>query len=135
MRKAKWTATIGLSMSLASFSSVGLAKTERHGLFSIEQSGVASYYSDKLHGQRTANGEVYDKNALTAAHKSLPFGTVLKVVNLSNNRSVEVRVNCRAPQSNKRLLDLSKRAAKELGFVQAGLTRVKIEVLRLGEAA
>lgn len=134
MRKTKSAALFMLSISLASFSSVGLAKTERHGFLSLEQSGVASYYSDKLHGQRTANGEVYDKNALTAAHANLPFGTVLKVVNLSNNRSVEVRVNCRGPHVNRRLLDLSKRAAKELGFVQAGVTKVKIEILRLGEA-
>jgi rare lipoprotein A len=134
MRKTKLTAILLLSASLASFSSVGLAKTERHGFLSLEQSGVASYYSDKLHGQRTANGEFYDKNALTAAHASLPFGSLVRVVNLSNNRSVELRINSRAHKANRRLLDVSKRAASELGFIQAGLAKVKLEVLRVGDA-
>lgn len=134
MRKTKWTAAMLVSLSLASFSSVSLAKTERHGLLSIAHSGVASYYSDKLHGQRTASGEIYDKNSLTAAHANLPFGTLLRVVNLNNNRSVDLRVNGRPGRHNKRLLDVSKRAAKELGFVQAGLAQVKIEILRWGEA-
>lgn len=133
MRKTKLTAILLLSLSLASVSSVSLAKTERNGFLSLEQSGVASYYSDKLHGQRTANGEFYDKNALTAAHASLPFGSLVRVVNLSNNRSVELRINSRAHKGNKRLLDVSKRAASELGFIQAGLAKVKIEVLRMGE--
>ncbi|WP_446810214.1 septal ring lytic transglycosylase RlpA family protein [Methylomonas sp. 2BW1-5-20] len=134
MRKTKLTAIILLSASLASFSSVSLAKTERNGFLSLEQSGVASYYSDKMHGQRTANGEFYDKNALTAAHASLPFGSLVRVVNLNNNRSVELRINSRAHKANKRLLDVSKRAASELGFIQAGLAKVKIEVLRVGDA-
>ncbi|OQW79227.1 MAG: hypothetical protein BVN35_02500 [Proteobacteria bacterium ST_bin11] len=134
MRKTKLTAILLLSAGLASFSSVGLAKTERNGFLSLEQSGVASYYSDKMHGQRTANGEFYDKNALTAAHASLPFGSLVRVVNLSNNRSVELRINSRAHKANKRLLDVSKRAASELGFIQAGLAKVKLEVLRVGDA-
>jgi len=134
MRKTKLTAIILLSASLASFSSVSLAKTERNGFLSLEQSGVASYYSDKMHGQRTANVEFYDKNALTAAHASLPFGSLVRVVNLNNNRSVELRINSRAHKANKRLLDVSKRAASELGFIQAGLAKVKIEVLRVGDA-
>jgi rare lipoprotein A len=134
MRKTKLTAILLLSASLASFSSVSLAKTERNGFLSLEQSGVASYYSDKMHGQRTANGEFYDKNALTAAHASLPFGSLVRVVNLNNNRSVELRINSRAHKANKRLLDVSKRAASELGFLQAGLAKVKIEVLRVGDA-
>lgn len=134
MRKAKGIAFLTLSASLASVSSVSYAKTEKHGLLSIEQSGIASYYSDKMHGQRTANGEVYDKNALTAAHPSLPFGSLVRVVNLSNNRSVDLRINSRASHSNRRLLDVSKQAAKQLGFVQAGLAKVKLEVLRFGDA-
>ncbi|TPQ29608.1 septal ring lytic transglycosylase RlpA family protein [Methylomonas sp. EFPC3] len=134
MRKARWIAFLTLSTGLASVSSVSYAKTEKHGLLSIEQSGIASYYSDKLHGQRTANGEVYDKNAMTAAHASLPFGSVVRVVNLSNNRSVQLRINSRASRSNKRLLDVSKQAARELGFVEAGLAKVKLEVVRFGDA-
>ncbi len=134
MRNAKRIAFLTLSASLASVCSVSYAKTEKHGLLSIEQSGIASYYSDKMHGQRTANGEVYDKNALTAAHPSLPFGSLVRVVNLSNNRSVDLRINSRAGHRNRRLLDVSKQAAKELGFVQAGLAKVKLEVLRFGDA-
>ena len=133
MRINRWLAKTMLSISLASFCSVGLAKTEKHRILD-NQTGVASYFNDKYHGQRTASGERYDKNDLTAAHASLPFGTVIHVVNLKNNQSVDVRVNSRAHRANRRLLDLSKRAARELGFLQAGLANVKITVLRLGEA-
>lgn len=97
-------------------------------------SGIASYFSDKLHGQRTANGERYDKTDLTAAHANLPFGTVLKVVNLDNNHSVYLRINSRTHQKNKRVLDVSKQAAKELGFLRAGLARVEVTILQLGDA-
>lgn len=135
MRKTNLKAVFLLSTTaLASLGSESLAKTERNGFLSLEQSGVASYYSDKLHGQRTANGEFYDKNALTAAHATLPFGSLVRVVNLSNNRSVELRINSRAHKANKRLLDVSKRAASELGFIRAGLAKVKLEVLRFGDA-
>ncbi len=132
MRKNRWMVKAILSFSLASFCSVSLAKVDKRNYLSSEQTGVASYYSDKLHGQPTASGEPYDKNDLTAAHASLPFGTLLRVVNLKNHRSVHVRINGRAHPSNKRLLDLSKRAAKELGFIQSGIAKVKIEVLAMG---
>jgi len=132
MRKNRWMVKAMLSFSLASFCSVSLAKVDKRNYLSSEQTGVASYYSDKFHGRPTASGEAYDKNALTAAHASLPFGTLLRVVNLKNNRSVDVRVNSRAHPKNKRILDLSRRAAKELGFVQAGITKVKVQVLSFG---
>ena len=133
MRKNRWLAKTMLAISLALFCSIGLAKTAKHDV-SDGQTGVASYFNDRYHGQRTASGERYDKNALTAAHASLPFGSIVRVVNLQNHHSVEVRINSRAHRSNKRLLDLSKRAAKELGFLRAGIAKVKITVLRLGEA-
>lgn len=129
----RWLAKTMLSISLASFCSIGLAKTAKHE-FSASQTGVASYFNDKYHGQRTASGERYDKNALTAAHASLPFGTVIRVVNLLNHRVVDVRINSRAHRSNKRLLDLSKHAAAKLGFLNAGLAKVKITVVHLGVA-
>lgn len=132
MRKNRWMVKAMLSVSLASFCSLCLAKVEKRDDVLTQQTGVASYYSDKLHGQRTASGEPYDKDSLTAAHASLPFGTKIRVVNLKNNRSVDVRINSRAHRSNKRLLDLSKRAAKELGFLQAGIAKVKIEVISFG---
>jgi rare lipoprotein A len=133
MKKNRWLAKTMLSLSLASFCSIGVAKTAKQD-FLDEQSGIASYYSDKFHGRRTANGEIYDKSALTAAHATLPFGSLVHVVNLKNNRTVDVRITGRPHKSNTRILDLSKRAAKELGFLQAGITKVKISVLRIGEA-
>jgi len=133
MRKNRWLAKTMLAASLASFCSAGLAKSKNYEFFE-GQTGIASYFHDKFHGKRTASGELYDKFALTAAHASLPFGTLIHVVNLQNNQSVDVKINSRSHRANRRLLDLSKQAAKELGFLSAGVTKVKITVLRLGEA-
>jgi len=91
--------------------------------------GVASYYGREHHGKKTANGEDFDMNKLTAAHRSLPFGTQVKVTNLSNQRSVIVRVNDRGPYYQGRIIDLSQAAADRLEMVQAGITKVKLEVL------
>ncbi|WP_246534993.1 septal ring lytic transglycosylase RlpA family protein [Methylomonas paludis] len=122
-----------LSVTLALFCTTGLTKAAEFNAFD-DQIGIASYFNDKFHGHRTASGERYDKHDLTAAHATLPFGTVIHVVNLKNNQSVDVRINSRAHRSNRRLLDLSKQAAKELGFLQAGIAKVKITVVSLGEA-
>ena len=93
----------------------------------------ASWYGPKFHGKLTANGEIYDQMALTAAHKSLSFGTLLKVTNPRNGRSVIVRINDRGPYVEGRDLDLSKAAAIELGMLKKGVGRVKIEELALNE--
>ena len=93
------------------------------------QTGLAAYYSDRLHGRRTASGERYNREALTTAHQTLPFGTRIKVTNTTNNRSVVLRVNDRGPTQQGRIIDVSKRAARNLGFVRAGLVEVKIEVV------
>lgn len=94
------------------------------------QVGTAAYYHDKFHGRPTASGEPYDKRALTAAHRRYPLGTRLEVTNLKNHRSVVLRVNDRGPWgNNRRILDVSRRAAEELGFVRDGLTKVEIRVL------
>lgn len=93
----------------------------------------ASWYGPKFHGRMTANGEIYDQMALTAAHKSLKFGTLLKVTNTKNGRSVIVRINDRGPYIEGRDLDLSKGAAIELGLLKKGVARVKIEEVSLGE--
>jgi len=116
-----------LAFYLASFS----ISSHAHSAAEVgdRQVGVASYYSDKFHGRRTANGERYDRNGLTAMHSRLPFGTVIKVTNLRNHRSVHLRVNDRNGSRRGRLLDVSRRAAQELGFVGAGLARVEIEVV------
>lgn len=87
----------------------------------------ASWYGDKYHGRRTANGEVYDMNGLSAAHRELPFGTRLRVTHLRSRRSVEVVVNDRGPFIRGRDLDLSLGAARALGMVDEGVAKVKIE--------
>ena len=97
--------------------------------------GDASYYAGKFEGRRTASGERYHGRALTAAHRTLPFGTRLRVTNLDNGRSVEVVVNDRGPHRRGRILDLSRRAASELGMLRAGVARVRVEVVDRGDAA
>ena len=91
----------------------------------------ASWYGPKFHGKLTANGEIYNQMALTAAHKSLKFGTLLKVTNPKNGRSVIVRINDRGPYIEGRDLDLSKGAAIELGMLKKGVVRVKIQEITL----
>lgn len=97
------------------------------------QVGLASFYAHRFHGRATAYGETYDERALTAAHRTLPPGTRVRVTNLKNGRDVVVRINDRGPQSPNRLIDLSFAAAEELQFVRQGLARVRIEVLTQGE--
>lgn len=93
------------------------------------QEGIASFYgnNDGFHGGKTANGERYDKNSMTAAHKTAKFGTKMKVTNLSNGKSVVVRINNRGPYIRGRIIDVSVAAARQLGFFSRGITKVKIE--------
>lgn len=91
----------------------------------------ASWYGPGFHGRKTANGEVYDQNSFTAAHKSLKFGTLLKITNLKNNKSVVIRINDRGPYIHGRDLDLSKAAAIELGMVKKGVAKIKVEEIRI----
>ena len=91
--------------------------------------GVASYYAHEFHGRTTASGESYDENALTAAHRELPFGTRVRVTNLSNDRNVVVRINDRGPFVAGRVIDLSYSAARRLDFIEEGITTVRLEVL------
>ncbi|MFY0672353.1 MAG: septal ring lytic transglycosylase RlpA family protein [Bacteroidia bacterium] len=97
--------------------------------------GQASFYNDKLHGNETASGDRYDKFAFTAAHRTLPFGTWVKVTNLWNGKSVEVRINDRGPfGKDQRIIDLSKQAAIDLQMVTAGVVDVKVEIIEKKEA-
>ena len=89
--------------------------------------GKASWYGGQHHGKRTASGERFDQHALTAAHRSLPFGTRVKVTNLNNQRSVTVRINDRGPFSRHRIIDVSRRAANELDMLGSGVAPVRIE--------
>jgi len=91
--------------------------------------GLASWYGQRHQGHATASGEIYDVNKLTAAHRTFPFGTRLRVTNVENGRSVVVRVNDRGPWVNDRILDVSQAAAKALGMIGEGVTRVEIVVL------
>ena len=91
--------------------------------------GIASFYHSSLVGNLTANGERYDEGALTAAHRTLGLGTRVRVTNLENRRSVVVTVNDRGPYAKGRIIDLSRRAARVLGFVHDGVTKVKVEPL------
>ena len=93
------------------------------------QYGMASFYSNKFNGRKTANGEIFSNQKLTAAHNTLPLGTYVRVTNLRNGRTVTVKINDRLHHRNKRIIDLSRSAATKLGFIKSGLTRVKIEVL------
>ena len=97
------------------------------------QKGTASFYADKFEGKQTASGEKYKHKKLTAAHKSLPFGTIVKVTNLDNGLSVEVRINDRGPFVENRIIDLSRSAAEKLKFINQGLEEVQIEVIDAGD--
>lgn len=97
--------------------------------------GTASFYANKFQGRKTSSGEPFDQKKFTAAHKHLPFGTWLKVTNLSNDSVVWVKVNDRLPKSSRRSIDLSLAAAQQLNFVKKGLTKVRMEVAEPPKAA
>ena len=92
--------------------------------------GSASFYGPGFHGRKTASGEVFNQNALTAAHRTLPFGTKLRVTCTATGRSVVVRVNDRGPFHSNRVIDLSLGSAKAIGMVDRGVTKVKYEILK-----
>ena len=93
------------------------------------QRGIASYYADSLHGNPTASGEPYDKNAMTAAHKTYPFGSEVTVTYLRTGKSVQVRINDRGPHVKDRIIDLSAAAAEKIGLKQAGVGEVTVELV------
>lgn len=96
------------------------------------ETGIASWYGGDYHGTQTANGEIYDMNTLTAAHRTLPFHSVVRVVNVENGRSVTVRINNRGPFVRGRVIDLSRLAAKEIGILEKGLAEVELYLIREG---
>ncbi len=93
----------------------------------ITEQGKASYYADKFVGRKTANGETFSQRKMTAAHKYLPFGTKVKITNISNGKTIRVRINDRGPFVAGRVIDLSKKAAKKLGMIQAGVSEVRLK--------
>ena len=94
-----------------------------------DETGVASYYGARHHGKHTANGEPFDQHALTGAHRKLAFGSRVLVTNLSNNKSVVVRINDRGPHTRGRLIDLSRKAAQQLGMLRSGTAKVRVQGL------
>lgn len=109
---------------LLTMSQVGLAKTTNY-----KASGIASFYAEQHHGKKTANGEKFNMYEMTAAHRTLPFGSKIKVTNLKNGKTVVLRVNDRGPYAKGRVLDVSKGAAIQLGMIKSGTASVSIERL------
>lgn len=97
--------------------------------YGYDQTGIASWYGPGFDGKATANGEIYDQNALTAAHQTLPLPSIVRVTNLENGRAIELRINDRGPFAHGRIIDVSRRAAQLLGFESAGTARVRVQVL------
>jgi rare lipoprotein A len=108
----------------------GVAYVPMRSLGAFKQQGVASWYGKKFHGQRTSSGEIYDMYGMTAAHTTLPIPSYAKVTNLRNGRWVVVRVNDRGPFHSERVIDLSYAAAHKLGYIEAGSTRVEVELIQ-----
>lgn len=97
---------------------------------SYKETGIASWYGKDFHNKKTANGDIFDMNSMTAAHKTLPLPSIVKVTNLENGKSTKLVVNDRGPFVNDRLIDVSKKAAEVLGFKNNGITKVKVELLK-----
>jgi len=118
---------------MRSFFQLTLILLTAFSTFAQNQTGKASFYADKFEGRPTASGEKYKHSKLTAAHKTLPFGTQVRVTNLTNKRTVEVVINDRGPYVDGRIIDLSKSAAEKLDFINQGLADVSIEVIDAGD--
>ncbi|MDH5877807.1 MULTISPECIES: septal ring lytic transglycosylase RlpA family protein [Vibrio] len=131
MKKSHIIFTAFILMILAgctSTSAVGSSKTKEYAE-SHALAGKASWYGDKFHERLTASGETYNMNANTAAHKTLPFGTIVRVTNTVNNKSVDVKINDRGPYVKGRVIDLSHKAFARIGNVKQGTVPVKIEIV------
>jgi rare lipoprotein A len=127
---------IALLVGAAAWPAAALARSDRSAHERHEkkrnQTGMASFYGRECKGQRTASGERFDPNQLTAAHRTLAFGTLVKVTNLDNGRHVVVRINDRGPYARNRVLDLSRAAARKLGFEREGTAYVRLQVVKQG---
>ncbi|NGP88844.1 septal ring lytic transglycosylase RlpA family protein [Fodinibius halophilus] len=95
--------------------------------------GTASWYGERFHGKLTASGEKYDTETLTAAHKSLPFNTVVRVVNIEKDKTIEVRINNRGPFTGDRIIDLSRKAARKIDIIEDGLAEVELYLIKEGD--
>lgn len=128
-RVSLWLLLIAMGLTIGACSS--LPKGQADLDLGVKARGIASWYGADFHGLATASGEVYDMEALTGAHRTLPLGTVVKVTNVVNGKQVLVRINDRGPYVKGRIVDLSRAAARELGMVEDGITPVQLEVLEV----
>ena len=125
-----WTLRLSLAIFCLSLGACSwIPKGESDLDVGIKERGVASWYGVPFHGRLAANGEVFDMEAMTAAHRTLPLGSMVRVVNLLNGKHVRVRINDRGPYVNGRILDLSHAAAAQLGMVEGGLSVIQLEVI------
>jgi len=117
-----------------SFVIAGCGSTPKPRIYKIPSgaTGMASWYGPGFHGNLTANGERYNMNGISAAHKTLPFGTVVRVTNLNNGRTIDVRINDRGPFVKNRVIDLSKGAAQKIDMIRDGVVPVRLQILKYG---
>jgi len=126
-RQLLWMMSLSLGMLLSACSWVPKGASQLD--VGIEDRGVASWYGESFHGKQAANGELFDMEALTAAHRTLPLGSVVRVVNLANGKYLHVRITDRGPYVNNRILDLSRGAAARLGMMEGGLSHVRVQLV------
>lgn len=126
------SSTIAMLSCFAFLLLIGCSSTGSSRIQGFTERGTASWYGPNFDGKPTASGEKFNQSAMTAAHKTYPFGTVVRVTNLRNGRSVEVRINDRGPFVKGRIIDLSRGAAKKIDMIQAGTVPVRLDVLRWG---
>lgn len=126
-RQLLWTMGLGLGMLVSACSWVPKGASQLD--VGIEERGVASWYGKSFHGRQAANGDLFDMDALTAAHRTLPLGSIVRVLNLTNGKHLHVRITDRGPYVNNRILDLSRGAAARLGMMEEGLSVVRIQLV------
>jgi rare lipoprotein A len=126
-RQLLWAMSLSLGMLLSACSWVPTGASQLD--VGIEDRGVASWYGESFHGRQAANGELFDMEALTAAHRTLPLGSVVRVVNLANGKHLHVRITDRGPYVHSRILDLSRGAAARLGMMEGGLSVVRVQLV------
>lgn len=128
-RRLRPYSSLALVMCLSMGACTWIPKGDAQLDVGIKDRGVASWYGDQFHGKQAANGEIFDKDALTAAHRTMPLGSVVRVVNVTNGKHLFVRITDRGPYERGRILDLSHGAAVQLGMEQGGVARVQIEMV------
>ena len=127
MVKNRWIRWAGLLLPVFVLVACGFHTSSKTSA-AYKQVGMASYYGHKFHGRRTASGERYNEKNLTAAHRSLPFGTRVRVTNVENGKNVTVRINDRGPFVKHRIIDLSFAAAKRIGMISKGVVKVEVTI-------